>query len=214
MATYHATIVPRPRDEPPDPKTRPLSPRDVTADTEADALTQVDAFLAEAGYHAWRRVYERFGDADLASLITDNSGDWQVNVRLVLRPSVHIEPRAITTEIVRDGVIVGETYNYEGGAGEESFDVLLNGLVNGVLVATWMGGSPQASCRSAMPDRCRSQPCLDPRGSARPARAAGWPPMGATVERGGSGMARHGARGHSRGARGERREAGEVKRAI
>ena len=134
MATYHVTVAPRPWEEP-DPKTRPLSPRDVTADSEQDALAQADAFIAEARHPIWQRAYEDAGgDADAANRATDFIDQWQPIARRVERPTVEVQPRALVSVTMRDGVVIGERYEYETPDGEQSFDVLIDGVVRGRLV--------------------------------------------------------------------------------
>jgi hypothetical protein len=52
----------------------------------------------------------------------------------VNRPSVNVEPRSWTTDAVHEGAIVGTLYNYGNETGEQSFDVLLDGKITGLLL--------------------------------------------------------------------------------
>jgi hypothetical protein len=59
---------------------------------------------------------------------------WQVVARRVHRPAVEIVPHAQITEVARDGMTIGQHYDYGDETGEQSFDVLVGGVVSGRLV--------------------------------------------------------------------------------
>jgi hypothetical protein len=134
MATYHVTVVPRPGEHP-DRGLCPLAPHDFTADSEDDAVGHGEALIAETRYYAWKHAFEAAGgDEDAAARAVDHFGQWQVVGRRVHRPAVEIKPHAKVIDTVRDGVVVGQLYNYGEESGEQSFDVLIGGVVSGQLV--------------------------------------------------------------------------------
>jgi hypothetical protein len=144
MATYHVTAVPRPGEEP-DPNFCPLSPCDVTADSEENAQAQAEGFMAHVENETWEWAYERSGcDADAARGEAAFLAQWQPAVRRVDRPSVAVNPRMLTSQAKHDGIVVGEHYKYQDPTGEQSFDVLIDGDVCGLLVGRVDGRREQA----------------------------------------------------------------------
>jgi hypothetical protein len=134
MATYHVTVVPRPGEHP-DPSTCPLVPLDFTADSEDDAVGHAEALIAETRYYAWKHALEAAGgDEDAASRAIGYFAQWHVVARRVHRPTVEIVPHPQITEVVRDGVKIGQLYGYGEETSEQSFDVLVRGVVSGRLV--------------------------------------------------------------------------------
>ena len=134
MATYHVTLLPRPGEHP-DPSTCPLVPHDFTADSEDDAVGRAEALIAEARYYAWKHAVEvAGGDEDAAARAVSYFEQWQAVARRVHRPVVEIVPHRQIIEVMRDGVKIGEHYDYGEETGEQSFDVLVGGIVSGRLV--------------------------------------------------------------------------------
>jgi hypothetical protein len=133
MATYHVTAVPLPGEHP-DPGTCPLAPCDFTADSEDDALERAEALITETRYYAWKRALEASGgDEDVANWEIGYFAQWQVVARRVRRPAVDMMPHAEIIDVVRDGVVVGQLFDYGEETGEQSFDVLVGGVVSGRL---------------------------------------------------------------------------------
>jgi hypothetical protein len=115
--------------------TCPLAPCDFTADSEDDAVGQAEALIAETRYYAWKHALEAAGgDEDAANRATGYFAQWQAVGRRVRRPVVEMVPRAESIDVVRDGVVVGQLFDYGRETGEESFDVLVGGVVSGQLV--------------------------------------------------------------------------------
>jgi hypothetical protein len=134
MATYHVTVVPRPGEQP-NANFCPLLPCDVTADSEAAALDQAETLICYSTEPLWECAYQNSGgDEEAAGRAVAFVAQWQPTVRQVDRPSVDVKPRALVSETKRDGIVVGTRYDYETPAGEQSFDVLIDGNVSGVLV--------------------------------------------------------------------------------
>jgi hypothetical protein len=134
VATYYATVVPRPGEHP-DPGTCPLAPCDFTADSEDDAVGHAAALIAETRYYAWKHALEAAGgDEDAATRAVSYFEQWQVVARRVHRPVVDMIPHAEIIEVMREGVAVGQHYDYSEETGEQSFDVLVGGVVSGRLV--------------------------------------------------------------------------------
>jgi hypothetical protein len=134
MATYHVVLVPRPGEEP-NPHLCPLSPCDVTAGGEDAALAEAEMLIDYASQPVWESAYQNSGgDEEAANRATAYVEQWRPTVRRVDRPSVDAKPRALVSEVKRDGIIVGEHYDYETPTGEQTFDVLIDGSVSGVLV--------------------------------------------------------------------------------
>jgi hypothetical protein len=113
-----------------------LPPCDVTADSEEEAMSEAETLIGEAYHPIWQEASENAeGDPDAVSRATALVEEWLPAVRRVDRPKVELRPRvALINEFARDGVFVGETYDYTGPTGEQSYDVLLDGVVEGVLV--------------------------------------------------------------------------------
>ena len=127
-------VVPRPGEHP-DPRLCPLAPHDFTADSEDDAVGRAEALIAETRYYAWKHALEAAGgDEDAASRAIGYFAQWQVVARRVRRPTVEIVPHLQITEVVRDGVVVGQHFDYGEETGGQSFDVLVGGIVCGRLV--------------------------------------------------------------------------------
>jgi hypothetical protein len=173
MATYYVTVVPRPGERP-DPRTCPLAPCDFVADSEDDAVGQAEALIAETQYYAWKHALEAAGgDEDEASRAVGYFAQWQVVARRVRRPTVEIVPHPQITEVMRDGVKVGEHYDYGEETGEQSFDVLVGDVVSGRLVR-W---TSQSELPAIVADNILS---IDPAGRAR-RRDRVWRLAGATT---------------------------------
>ena len=95
----------------------------------------LEAFIAEARYCAWKHAVEvAGGDEDAASQVVAYFAQWHVVARRVPRPTVEIVPRAQVIDAVRDGVVVGQLFDYGEETGEQSFDVLVGDVVSGRLV--------------------------------------------------------------------------------
>ena len=172
MATYHVTVVPRPGEHP-DPRLCPLAPHDFIADSEDDAAGRAEALIAETRYYAWKRALEAAGgDEDAASQAIGYFAQWHVVARRVHRPTVEIAPHPQITEVMRDGVKVGEHYDYGEETGEQSFDVLVGDVVSGRLVR-W---TSQSELPAIVADNILS---IDPAGRAR-RRDRVWQLAGAT----------------------------------
>jgi hypothetical protein len=134
MARYHVTVVSRPGEHP-DPRTCPLAPCDFTADDENDAVERSEALIAETRYFASERALEAAaGDEDVARGAIGYFAQWQVRAGRVHRPAVEIVPHARVTDVVRDGITIGQHYDYGEETGEQSFDILVGGIVSGRLV--------------------------------------------------------------------------------
>jgi hypothetical protein len=172
MATYHVTVVPRPGEQP-DPMTCPLAPCDFTVDNEDDALGRAEALIAETRYYAWKHALEASGgDEDAANQETDYFAQWQAVARCVRRPAVDMKPHAESIDVVRDGVVVGQLFDYGEETGEQSFDVLVGGIVSGRLVR-W---ASQSELPAIVADNILS---IDEAGRAR-CRDRVWSLVGAT----------------------------------
>jgi hypothetical protein len=112
-----------------------LAPHDFIADSEDDAVGRAEALIAETRYYAWKRALEAAGgDEGAASQAIGYFEQWHVVARRVHRPTVEIAPHPQITEVMRDGVKVGEHYDYGEETGEQSFDVLVGDVVSGRLV--------------------------------------------------------------------------------
>jgi hypothetical protein len=148
MATYHMTVERRPA-QLPGLDHPPLSPRDIVADSEKDALGTAESSMAEVCHAAWEYVLNQSGgDEALAAAQSNFEERWQIVVRRVDRPAVDFKARASAVDIVRDGQFVGTHYNYSGPEGEQSCDILLDGAVSGRLVGR-MNGSERGDERIA-----------------------------------------------------------------
>jgi hypothetical protein len=128
MAVYHATAVLRAGHAPGELRA-PMSPRDLIAHSEAEALEAASDFIALC-VGEWCEHVEESEAAQFAA----EAEMWEAQVRLVNRPSVDVEPRRWTTEQTVNGRVVGKLYHYGEETGEQSFDVLIGGRKAGLLV--------------------------------------------------------------------------------
>ena len=112
-----------------------MARHDFTVDSEDDAVGQAEALVAETRNYAWKQALEAAGgDEDAASQATaiSRSGMW--------RPAAYVGPRSISSRthgsprLCADGVVVGQHFDYGEETGEQSFDVLIGGVVSGQFV--------------------------------------------------------------------------------
>jgi hypothetical protein len=96
---------------------------------------QAEALVAETRNYAWNQALEAAGgDEDAASQATaiSRSGMW--------RPATYVGPRSKSSRahgsprLCADGVVVGQHFDYGEETGEQSFDVLIGGVVSGQFV--------------------------------------------------------------------------------
>jgi hypothetical protein len=147
MATYHMIVELRPGHLP-GLEHPPLSPRDIVAGSEEEALGEAEGSLAEVIHGTWERVIDQSGgDKALAAEQSNLDGRWQIVLRRVDRPAVDFEPLSTEVKIMRDGRYVGTHYHYEGPEGEQSCDILLDGAVSGRLVGRMKGSAPEQPMR-------------------------------------------------------------------
>jgi hypothetical protein len=132
MATYLAMAIPKPGFTP-DLSTRPLAPRDITAGSDREALENADSLIAAEVGEFGESIRETRGD-EAAAAFHAWAEQWQPWAQRVDRPAVDVEPRKRTEEITRDGEVVGWHYHYSDETGAQSFDVLLDCAVHGLLV--------------------------------------------------------------------------------
>jgi hypothetical protein len=101
MATYLAMAIPKPGFTP-DALTRPLAPRDITADSDEEALENADSLIAAEVGEFGDGIRESQGD-EAAAAFYARARQWKPWVQQVDRPVVDVEPRKRTEEITRDG---------------------------------------------------------------------------------------------------------------
>ena len=131
MATYHVMAVPK-SGENPDSITRPLAPCDVIADSEQDALLSAESLIDGAVGEYEECLMATKGEAAARERVALMQ-QWQPQARRVDRPAVAVESRSWTSDMVHDGAVVGQRYHYGEETGERSFDVLVGGVVAGLL---------------------------------------------------------------------------------
>jgi hypothetical protein len=131
MATYHVTAVPKAGVTPDGPV--PLGPRDITAGSDAEAQGLADGLMAQC---IGERGEHHCDWEDEAAVAAFNAwaAQWQTQVRRVNRPVIDVNPRSWTTDTVHDGRVVGTRYHYGNETGEQSFDVVADGVVSGLIV--------------------------------------------------------------------------------
>ena len=138
MATYYVMVVPRPGEDP-DPTTCPLAPRDVSADSEEEAVRVAEAYILE-DEHEISELYETSGGMNPAEEWAGYAKQWQVVAQRVDRPTVDLKPYAYVSDIVRDDHVIGQSYDYGEELGTASFEVLIAGIVSGRLTRRPQGG--------------------------------------------------------------------------
>jgi hypothetical protein len=107
----------------------PLHPGDIVAGSEQEALEEARSLMNDTiGECA------EASDDDAADKLYAAAKALEPHVVRVNRPSVNVEPRSWTTDAVHEGAIVGTLYNYGNETGEQSFDVLLDGKITGLLL--------------------------------------------------------------------------------
>jgi hypothetical protein len=123
MPTYYVQVLPPPG-EWLDPATCPFSPRDITADSEEDALAEARARLAE----------DANGADDGSDYREPSIGGWRIVAHAVQRPAIDLRPHGTRIDIVVDGVVRGQHFDYGEATNAESYDVLADDIVCGRLV--------------------------------------------------------------------------------
>jgi hypothetical protein len=136
MATYHVVFVPRPdlNIDPSDWPASPLMPRDITAESEEDALEEAKGIIVEVRGEWWEFIAD-MKDEHAAAREAAWLDHWEPRVYRVNRPAVELE--AVPTKIEQkrdDGTIAGWTCEYHTRERRQRFKVLLDGVVAGQLL--------------------------------------------------------------------------------
>ncbi len=98
-------------------------------------MGQAEALIGETRYYAWKPALETLAvmkTQPARRLAISRSGMW--------RPAAHVGPPSKSSRthgsprLCADGVVVGQHFDYGEETGEQSFDVLIGGVVSGQFV--------------------------------------------------------------------------------
>jgi hypothetical protein len=136
MATFHLTMIPKPGIEP--SIASPLSPRDISASSEVDAMEEAQSLLGDV-LGEWSEVKEMSEGDEAAMAFDEAAEDWVPTVRRVDRPCIHLRPICFTPGVERDdddldSSYISLRYDYGQETGAQAFDVLADKVICGRLV--------------------------------------------------------------------------------
>jgi hypothetical protein len=136
MATFHATMTPKPGSKP--SIAPPMSPRDISASSEVEAMEEAQSLLMDV-LGEWSEVKEMSEGSKAARAFDKAAEDWVPVVRRVDRPCIHLRPICFTPGAVRDdddldSSHVNLRYDYGQETGTQAFDVLADKVICGRLV--------------------------------------------------------------------------------
>jgi hypothetical protein len=136
MATFEVTMTPKPGIEP--SIASPLSPRDISAGSEIDAMEEAQSLLGDV-LGEWSEVKEMSEGDEAAMAFDEAAEDWVLTVRRVDRPCIHLRPICFTPGVERnnddlDSSYISLRYDYGQETGTQAFDVLADKVVCGRLV--------------------------------------------------------------------------------
>jgi hypothetical protein len=136
MLTFHATVTPKPGSKP--SIAPPMSPRDISASSEIDAMEEAQSLLMDV-LGEWSEAKELSEGAEAVEQFDEAAEDWLLVVRRVDRPGIHLRPICFTPGVERDdddldSSYVSLRYDYGQETGTQAFDVLADKVICGRLV--------------------------------------------------------------------------------
>ena len=136
MPTFHTTMTPKPGSTP--AIAPPMSPRDISASSEIDAMEEAQSLLMDVlGERS--EAKEMSEGPEAAEQFDEAAEGWLLVVRRVDRPCIHLRPICFTAGVERDdgdldGSYVSLRYDYGQETGTQIFDVLADKVICGCLV--------------------------------------------------------------------------------